>query len=207
MMLPCAETSGLRCARSLRCTTSPNDAWSISACWERPTRSVAIYVNWKLQDQSFAKCSLWPALLVDQASINGGDVTHRSQPRLGRSNDAIPPPRVADIKALRRRPRRRLYSFRPGRFRNWSSDEHSNVPSALPDWRRWERGIAVGQHDAREGDQPEYVSPRADVRRDIKMDPHGTIAPLSSGAPDAMQDATTVTYFFPTLLSAPTGGV
>ena len=206
-MLPYAETRGLRFARSLRCTTSSKYAWNITACWERPTRSVAIYVNWKLQDQSFAKCSLWPALLVDQASIDGGDVTHRSEPRLGRSNDAAPPPRVVDIKAMRRRPRPRLYAFRPGRFHNWLSDERSNVSSALPDWRRWERGIALGQHDARESDQPGYVSPRADVRRDIKMDPHGTIAASPSVVPDAMPNATAVIYFFSPLLPAPTVAV
>ena len=191
----------------MRCTTSSNYACNITTCWERPSLSVAIYVNWKLQDQWFAKGSLWPALFVDQAPIDGGHVTHRSQPRLGRSNDAVPPPMVADVKAMRRRRRRRLYSFRPGRFRNWSSDERSNVSSALPDWRRWVRGILQGQHDAPEGDQPEYFIPRADVRRHMEMDPHGTIASLPSVAPDAMPDATTVTYFFPTLLPAPTVAV
>lgn len=59
MMLPYAETSRLRYARSLRCTTSFNYAGNITTCRERPTRNVAIHLNWKLQDRSFAKGYLW----------------------------------------------------------------------------------------------------------------------------------------------------
>jgi hypothetical protein len=44
----------------MRCTSGSNYAWNITTCWERPTRSVTIHLNWKLQDRSFAKGSLWP---------------------------------------------------------------------------------------------------------------------------------------------------
>lgn len=66
MMLPYAETSGLRCERSMRCATSSNDAWNVTTCCERPTRSVAIHLNWKLQGPVVRE-----GLLMAQRSLAG----------------------------------------------------------------------------------------------------------------------------------------
>ena len=74
-MLPYAETSRLRYARSLRCTTSFNYAGNITTCRERPTRNVAIHLNWKLQDRSFGKGYLWPrAAFDDKAEIRTAEL-------------------------------------------------------------------------------------------------------------------------------------
>ena len=66
----------------MRCTTSFDYAWNITACSERPTRSVAIHLNWKLQDRSFATGSLWPraatSRLPRQLTFNLGGIAARA---------------------------------------------------------------------------------------------------------------------------------